>query len=54
MSFDRVIDNSFQPMACTGCGNVFKVKTEDMDNGKVTPFTLCKDCEIKQGRYFKI
>jgi len=51
MGFDRVIDNSIQPMACTGCGNVFKVLTRDLDSGKVTPFTLCPTCKSKQARF---
>jgi hypothetical protein len=36
MPFDRVKDNSIQPMACTGCGNVFNVKTKDLDSGKAS------------------
>jgi len=51
MPFDRVKDNSEQPMACTGCGNVFKAKTTDLDSGKINPFTLCKDCKSKQSRF---
>jgi hypothetical protein len=51
MPFDRVKDNSIQPMACTGCGNVFNVKTKDLDSGKVNPFTLCIDCKSKQARF---
>jgi predicted Zn-ribbon and HTH transcriptional regulator len=51
MPFERVKDNSIQPMACTGCGNVFDVKTKDLDSGKVNPFTLCIDCKSKQARF---
>jgi hypothetical protein len=47
MPFERVKDNSIQPMACTGCGNVFDVKTKDLDSGKVNPFTLCIASEVQ-------
>ena len=51
MGFDKLRDFTTQSMSCTGCGNVFDVKTKDLDSGKVNPFTLCKDCKSKQARF---
>jgi len=51
MGFERVKDNSIQPMACSGCGNVFNVKTKDLDSGIVNAFTICPNCESKRARF---